>query len=384
MNDGADRSAIEIARSLLPDLAASAEALDRSATFPHDNIQRLRAAGLLGAACDRRHGGQEIGLRTALRIVEAVSEAEPSTGLILGQQYLFQRTVRISATWPASMRERIAASAVTDGALGNAFRVEPALGTPLRGGMPDTVARRVSGGWALSGHKIYCTGAPGLTWAAVWAKTDEAEPRVGTFIVPMSAGGVRIEKTWDHMGMRASGSDDVILTDATIPRDHAVDVRPPAHWTDRDPAAIAWNGLTFAVIYHGVARAARNWLVSYLKTRTPSNLGAPLASLPRMQEAVGEIDALLQTNDALFGIADAVDRGDVPAAHEVFLAKYTINANAIAAVEKAIALIGNPGLSRTHPLERHLRDVLCARIHSPQADTSLGTAGRVALGVAKG
>jgi alkylation response protein AidB-like acyl-CoA dehydrogenase len=102
-----------------------------------------------------------------------------------------------------------------------------------------------------------------------------------------------------------------------------------------------------------------------------------------MQEAVGEIDALLQTNEALFGIADAVDGGHAPAAHQVYLAKYTINTNSISAVEKAIALIGNPGLSRTHPLERHLRDVLCSRIHSPQADTALGGAGRVALGLAK-
>ncbi|MFO1026311.1 MAG: hypothetical protein U1E70_14080 [Acetobacteraceae bacterium] len=65
----------------------------------------------------------------------------------------------------------------------------------------------------------------------------------------MPATGLRIEKTWDHMGMRASGSDDVFLKDVFVPDEYAVDVRPPARWIDRDPAAIAWNGLTFAVIY---------------------------------------------------------------------------------------------------------------------------------------
>ncbi|MBS0639019.1 MAG: acyl-CoA dehydrogenase, partial [Proteobacteria bacterium] len=242
---------------------------------------------------------------------------------------------------------------------------------------------KVPGGWSLSGHKIYCTGAPGLTWAAIWARTDEAETRVGTFLVQMPATGLRIEKTWDHMGMRASGSDDVFLEDVFVPDEYAVDVRPPARWIDRDPAAIAWNGLTFAVIYHGVAKAARDWLIRFLQERVPSNLGAALATLPRMQEAVGEIDALLQASDALFALADRVDAGNTPAAHEIYLAKYTINVNAIAAVEKAVALIGNPALARTNPLERHLRDVLCARIHSPQADTALVGAGRVALGVAK-
>ena len=44
-------------------------------------------------------------------------------------------------------------------------------------------------------------------------------------------------------------------------------------------------------------------------------------------------------------------------------------------VQKAVALIGNPGLTRAHPLERHLRDVLCARVHSPQSDSVLKAAG---------
>ncbi|WP_204273986.1 acyl-CoA dehydrogenase family protein, partial [Stenotrophomonas maltophilia] len=70
---------------------------------------------------------------------------------------------------------------------------------------------------------------------------------------------------------------------------------------------------------------------------------------------VGEIDALLQTNRLLLGLADKVDQGAPPPPHESFLAKYTINANAIAAVQKAVEISGNPGLTRGNPLERHLR-----------------------------
>jgi alkylation response protein AidB-like acyl-CoA dehydrogenase len=59
--------------------------------------------------------------------------------------------------------------------------------------------------------------------------------------------------------------------------------------------------------------------------------------------------------------------------------KTVVADNAIAAVEQAVALCGNHALTRTNPLERHLRDVLCARIHSPQADSALVAAGRAAL-----
>ena len=49
---------------------------------------------------------------------------------------------------------------------------------------------------------------------------------------------------------------------------------------------------------------------------------------------------------------------------------------------KALSLVGKPGLTRINPLERHMRDVLCGRVHSPQTDSVLGNAGRLALGLA--
>ena len=61
------------------------------------------------------------------------------------------------------------------------------------------------------------------------------------------------------------------------------------------------------------------------------------------------------------------------------LAKLTATANAIRAVELGLELTGNPGLSRRNPLERHYRDVLCSRIHTPQNDTILTTSGRAAF-----
>jgi len=61
------------------------------------------------------------------------------------------------------------------------------------------------------------------------------------------------------------------------------------------------------------------------------------------------------------------------------LVKHIVSESAIDAVERAISLIGNPALTRAHPLERHLRDVLCARVHSPQSDSALRAAGVAAF-----
>jgi alkylation response protein AidB-like acyl-CoA dehydrogenase len=165
-----------------------------------------------------------------------------------------------------------------------------------------------------------------------------------------------------------------------VPLDHAVDLRAPEDWNRRDPVGGAWNGALIAALYTGVAEAARDWIVGFLRSRTPANLGAPLASLPRMQEAVGRIEALLSTNRRLItSLAADTDACQPPASSESALIKTVAAENAIEAVEIAVKLSGTHGLSRANPLERHLRDVLCARVHTPQPDAAFTAAGRLAL-----
>jgi alkylation response protein AidB-like acyl-CoA dehydrogenase len=131
-------------------------------------------------------------------------------------------------------------------------------------------------------------------------------------------------------------------------------------------------------LYDSVARNARDWLVRFANERTPSNLGAPLATLPRYQEAIGEIEALLFTNRALLDRSTFGEPASVPPLESNFV-KLLVTNNAIKVAEKAVSLTGNPALSRHNPLERHYRDTLFGRVHSPQDDTILTAAGKAAL-----
>lgn len=368
-------------------LAETAEHYDRNAEFPRANFDLLGQEGLIGLTVPRDLGGRGAGLSEALRVLGAVAKGEPSTALILFMTYHYHATPARARGWPQAIYERLARQAVEGRGLIGGLRVEPELGTPVRGGLPATVARRTADGWAISGTKIYSTGSTGLDWFSVWAKTDEESPRVGNFLVQADSSGISIEPVWDHLGMRATVSHAVHFTDTPVPLDHAVDIRLPEQWAAGagDPGLAIWNALSISTIYDGVARAARDWLRAYLNDRVPSNLGASLASLPRVQEKFGEIETLLQVNRTL--IRDAAARheagdppGSVPGSVEVNNIKYIVTANAIRAVEIGLELTGNPGISRKNPLERHYRDVLCSRIHSPQTDTILVAAGRAALG----
>ncbi len=354
---------------------------DATAEFPFANFARLHEAGLLGLTVPRRFGGRGGRLVEATTVIGAIAAAEPSTALVLAMQYIHHATMH-GRGWPADLAERLGREAVADGALINSLRVEPDLGTPARGGLPATTARRVPGGFRLAGHKIYATGIPILTWAVVWARTDDADPLVGPILVRADAPGIRIAETWNHLGMRATGSHDVVFEDVFVPADQAGPLKPPAAWAGPDALHLSWNALLIGALYDGIARAARDWLVGFLQARRPANLGAALATVPRIQQALGEIDGLLAANARLIrSAARDADEGQAPTANESALLKSTVTGNAIAAVEAAIRLAGNPGLSRDNALERHYRDVLCARIHTPQDDMAWAAAGRAALGL---
>ena len=377
-----------IAQAVLDDLtrkfAATAEEYDRLAVFPQANFEELQRAGLIGLTVAKEYGGRGANLSEGLRVLAAVAKGEPSTALILFMTYAYHSSPKRTQTWPKHVYERIAREAATEVSLIGGLRVEPELGTPVRGGMPKTEAKRSAQGWLLSGNKIYSTGSTGLRWFAVWAKTDEPEPRVGNFLVRSDSPGIRIEPVWDHLGMRATVSHEVIFDNTPVPEEHAVDVRAPTAWAAKpgETALSLWNALSISTIYDGVARAARDWLAQYLKQRVPTNLGAALATLPRFQEKFGEIEALLYANRVLIENAAArADRGELVSSTEANLVKYVATGNAIRAVEIGLELTGNPGLSRKNPLERHYRDVLCSRIHSPQNDTILTGAGRVGIGI---
>ncbi|WP_050632080.1 acyl-CoA dehydrogenase family protein [Bradyrhizobium viridifuturi] len=373
-----------IARALrLADVfAGRAAAHDRDASFPFENFADLSREGLLALTVPAALGGGGAGARDATRVLGIIGKADPSTALVLSMHYIQHLVMARSTRWPTRLSRKLAKETVEGVALINALRVEPELGSPARGGLPATIARRTETGWRLTGRKIYSTGAPILKWYAVWAKTDEQDARVGQFLVPAGLPGTRIEQTWDHLGLRASGSHTAIFDDVVFPLDYEIDVRKPDDWKVPDVTQASVHAIFVAAIYDGIARAARDWLVKFLKERVPANLGAPLATLPRMQEVVGGIETRLAVNARLIdSFACDFDNGFPLSTIESNIIKLTVTNNAAAVVEGAFSLTSNHGLSRTNPLERHYRDVLCGRVHTPQDDSTRVSAGRFALGV---
>ncbi len=366
--------------ALTATLAAHAERHDREASFPYEGIEAVHRAGLLTATVGARSGGPGGRLADTVRILGALGAGDPAVALVSAMTLFIHAAEARTPYWPAEVYQEVLAESAERATLVNALRVEPDLGTPVRGGLPATVALRRGDHWELTGRKIFSTGAVALRWMLVWARTDEPQPRVGSFLVRSGSPGLTVDPTWNHLGLRASRSDDVLLDAVPVPLGHLTALAAPGADGGRDEVAGAYNSLGLTALYLGVARTAQEWLTGFLHERTPTALGAPLSSLQRFQSAVGEIEVALNGAERLVtSLAEAVDAGDPAAAGQSAGAKVIGTRAAIDAVQQAVALIGNNALTYDNPLQRHLRNVLCSRIHTPQDDTVLLAAGQSAL-----
>ncbi|GAA2849487.1 acyl-CoA dehydrogenase [Actinoplanes cyaneus] len=358
------------------EIAAHAAEYDRTGDIPWPGLEAAHRAGLLTATVGKRYGGPGLGPRDTARILTAIGEGDASVGLLAANLLNTHAAQDARPTWPAAYYEDLLRRSEQGPALANAIRAEPELGAPARGGLPKTTITRAGDGWLLNGHKAYATGGSALAYHLVWAVADDG--RVGHVVVPGESEGITWVDTWDHIGLRASNTHDVIYEDVRLPLDAFVEIPRGPDGVYRDPAAATGPGsFGHPALYLGVARAARSAFAEYARSRVPTALGRPIAETERIQSVAGEIEVqITQAETLLHGALLRLQAGDEP---DLSAIKVAIARSVIAATQTAVAALGNPGLSRHHPLERHLRDALCIRVHPPQEDAVLLASGRRVL-----
>ncbi|MEU3618117.1 acyl-CoA dehydrogenase family protein [Streptomyces sp. NPDC006872] len=362
-------------------IAELAAGYDLSGAFPEDSLRLAHEAGLLTPTIGERYGGQGAGVEESARILHRLGRLDPSVALITAMTLATHARQAVQPHWPEELYARVVKESFARPVLINHARVEPDLGSPARGGLPATRARRTADGWAISGAKRFVTGADGLDWFLVWATTDEPEPRVGTFLVPGGSPGIAVTGRWDQLGLRASGSHDVTFRDVEVPYEHVIGIGPYGPAAEQDNRAGASLHLPLAALYLGVARAAQEFFHTFAHARVPAQLGHPVARTERFRRTAGEIEVLLSGAEQLvFTGAARIDAGDASYPPEQALgARVLADRHGVRAVELAVRLLGNPGLARGNPLERHWRDIQCAPVHAPQEDVSLLAIGTKAL-----
>lgn len=284
-----DPTVLDATARILADAAPDA---DQSGQFPWVGIHAVHQAGLLESTVATRYGGAGATLSDAAHILAALGRGDPSVALISAMTIFNHLGQATKNHWPDGLYKRLLEEARQRPLLLNAARVEPELGSPARGGLPATIARRTATGWSISGRKRFVTGAHGLTHFLVWAHTDEVPSRVGTFVVQNGLPGIEIIENWKSLGMRATGSHDVEYREVEVPAENVLDLVDPSV-AQQDNRAHAAINLALTAIYLGAAEAAQAAFIQFAHDRVPANLGHPIARTERFVTLSGEIDLLV-------------------------------------------------------------------------------------------
>lgn len=357
--------------------AAHAAEADRTGEVSGAAVAALKASGLAALTVPERLGGGGASLHEFALVQERLGRADASLALIAAMNGHVLGGLGEGGGWPAPIYDLVAHAAVTRGALTNSLASEPELGSPSRGGLPQTAAVRAPGGWRLSGRKTWSTGAPVLDFLAVTAAVGE---EIWRFVLPAGTAGVGIERTWDGaLALRGSGSHDVVFTDAFVPDAQAI---PPSEHRSSSGAAWFWGAV--AATYLGVGWGALAALTDYARARVPSALGRPIATLPKIQAAVGEIELELAQAGALLDQVTRVwsrhpEERDALLPH-LAAAKYACTGAAVRATERALRTAGGAALAPGLPLERFFRDARAGPMHPPPDEAALEMLGRARLG----
>ena len=238
-------------------------------------------------------------------------------------------------------------------------------------------AVKVDGGYRVSARKVFTSGAAAgdilMTGAVVQSETEP--DAVIHFPVPMKAPEVKILDTWRALGMRGTGSNDVLIEDLFVPDASVAVSRKSGEWHSlfHIIATIAIP-LVYAA-YLGVGECARDIAISLAKQKRQT---------PYATELAGRMDTALRAAQlAHRWMIETVER-NAPSAdtiNEVMIGRSLVAGNAIKAVELALELAGGAGFYRNNGLERCFRDIQGARFHPLQAGPQALYAGATALGL---
>ncbi|QSO54434.1 acyl-CoA/acyl-ACP dehydrogenase [Alicyclobacillus curvatus] len=348
--------------------ATTAKIHDEDGTFPHEHIDALRKAGYVTWTVPQKYGGAGISLYEMLLHQEQIGRGDGSTALSIGWHVGMILNLGASEALPEDVYREICASVLEKGSLINSCASEPATGSPSRGGRPETTAVAVDGGYRITGRKTFSTLSPELDWILVTAGIADSS-QIGEFLV--HGEDVRIDETWNVLGMRATGSHDIILENVFVPRHHLVARLEPGERSKRNSDGGGWM-LHVPATYLGVALNARDFALEYAGTYQPNSLPHPIAKVDHIQNKLGQMELkLLAARTMMYDLArrwDEASAADRPKLRPQLGAVKTLATNtAVEVVDLAMRVVGARSLSRDLVLERLYRDVR-AGLHNPPMD----------------
>jgi alkylation response protein AidB-like acyl-CoA dehydrogenase len=371
---------------MLARFASRAASYDSENRFLQEDFEELRAAKYLLLPLPAEFGGAGMRLAEVCREQRCLAYHAPATALAVNMHLYWigvaadlWRQGDVSLEW--LLREAAA------GEIFAAGHAESGNDLPVL--LSTTKAEPVDGGYRFTGRKHFGSLTP------VWTRfglhgmdtTNPSQPKIVHAFLARDTPGYTIKKTWDVLGMRATGSDDTVVENAFVPDRYVARV-VPAGGAGIDPfvlSVFAWALLGFGNIYYGLAKSALDHSIAAVKYKASLALSRSMAYHPEVQHAIAEMIIELESigphlETAAEDWSNGVDHGARWPA-KIFAAKYRAVEGSWRVVDLGLDVTGGFGIFRSAGYERLIRDARLGRIHPANSFLTHEVVAKTALGI---
>ena len=370
--------------ALAADFAPRSGEHDRDASHPVENYDRLRAEGFLKLTIDAVYGGLGFDFLSHTLAYEALGQGCPATALAFNMHASVVMPLMQSPEVTPTAKQTIADLVVRQGKMIGGNFSEPGT-TSLIGERPLAVrARRIDGGYSVSGRKMFASMLEAADYVLVMAYPDDATDAAAgmLLLIPRGAPGRRVDADWDTLGMRATRSDSLVLEDCRVP-DSAVMYRSDDTRAFR-LAHLNWFWGSYTAVYLGLAVAAYDELRRVVQARKPSGYSQSLAYHPDVRRHIAGMSAALEAARLVtYRSAWLSDtQGPTPeTTAALYRAKFLVGEAVSRSTRTALTLGGAHGIFKGSRLEQLFRDGALAEIQPPPPDFCLWQMGIHELGL---
>ncbi len=332
--------------------------IDQAHRHPKELVRRMAELGFLGIAVPEEHGGSGLDAVTYVLVLEEISRACASTGVIMSvNNSLVCDPILKFGT--AAQHETYLKPLASGDKLGCFALSEPEAGSDAAA--QKTTARPDGDHWVINGVKNWITNGPVADLCVLFTMNDVSRGHKGitAFILPMDHPGVRTGPPDKKLGIRGSQSCQIFLDDVRLPQSHLLGevgqgFKVAMSTLDGGRIGIAAQAL-------GIGRAALEDALGYAKER--KTFGKPIAQHQAIQWKLADMAVELDAARLLTYRAAALKDGGQRYSMEAAMAKLFASEAANRAAKDAIQIFGGNGYVEDFPVERHYRDAKITEIY---------------------
>ena len=357
--------------------AGRAARYDSASAFPAENYADLHAAGLLGLVVPREYGGRGADPLTYAICLLEIARGCGATALTFNMHS--NVLTFIDALGSPAQKRHYFGEVVERGRLFASITSEPESSFRDKFVL-QTVFRPAEGGYHVSGLKHFCSlGDAADYYFLSGVREGSVTAREGLLSAVISRGdpGVKVEGTWNAMGMRGTISHS-IRYETFVGVDQMIG--GPAGLLSIDLSGFA---LGYAATYLGIGEAAFDFILEFARTKTFKPSPLPLSHHPLTQRTLAEMGTAIRAARLLLWEAAQIKAGGDRAAATLAVsqAKYLAAETGMRVTTEAIRLAGGRGILRELPLERWHRDSMAGPVMPPSNDRCLETVGKALCGL---